>query len=45
MYYIRVGEKENYHAVLKSPRLASVFHPLAECRKQFDYLSYKGLAD
>jgi len=31
--------------VLISPRIAGVFHPLAECREQFKQLSYEGLAN
>jgi len=33
-----------YFTVFISPRTANVFHPLAVCREQFKYLSYKGLA-
>jgi len=33
-----------YRRVLISPRYANFFDPLAVCREQFKYLSYKGLA-
>jgi hypothetical protein len=33
-----------YRTVLISPRYVNFIDPLAVCREQFTYLSYKGLA-